>query len=135
MSEKLIIHPNPGITFGQLYENLQRFFPSLKTLPVWQQLDWQNEPTYHSNILSEVAMEMIRWGKAGKWKDVERLLAMIEEGFSHGTSDVQAYLGTDFTVTITECDDRPVREKIKEMFLTETAEAYRLNLLAYREPN
>ncbi|MBL7964016.1 MAG: hypothetical protein JNM31_09235 [Flavobacteriales bacterium] len=135
MTKDLVIHPNPGITFALFYDNIQLFFPGIERLLVWQELDWKDEPALHSTILSEVAREMIRWGQAGNWKDVERLLVMVEEGLKHGVSDVQAYLGTDFTVTITECDDRPVREKIKAMFLPETTEAYQINLRGYREPN
>jgi hypothetical protein len=133
MKKDLILHPNPGITFAQLYENMQLFFPRIRMLPEWEEVDWRDEPAWHSVLLSEIAREMIRWGQAGNWKDVERLLIMIEEGFKHGVSDVQAYLGTDFTVTITECEDRPVRERIKTMFFPETAEAYQRNLLGYRE--
>jgi hypothetical protein len=123
------------IGFEVFYQDICGSFPQIKILSTWVENNWKEEPFWHSAILSDIAREMIVWAKASNWKDVERLLAMVEVGFTNGDQNVQAYLGTDFTVTITECDDRPVREKIKEMFLPATAEAYRMNLRGYREPN
>jgi hypothetical protein len=123
------------IGFEVFYQDLCGSFPQIKNLSTWAQYNWKDDPAWHSAILSDIAREMIAWAKAGNWRDVERLLAMVEVGFTNGNQNVHAYLGTDFTVTILECDDRPVREKIKSMFLPVTAEVYRMSLGGYREPN
>jgi hypothetical protein len=96
-------------------------------------MDWSNEGCEHSVVMSEVAKEMMRWAKNNEWQKVTELLNEIETGFIEGSHKLIAYLGTDFTVTITECKNQQVREQIKKLMGKLTYNAYLMNLRGYRE--
>ncbi|KAA3440782.1 DUF7674 family protein [Rufibacter hautae] len=110
-------------------------FPQIEQLPVWSKYDWKKEPAFHSIILSDIAREMVNWAKKGDYVNVKRLMDYMESAFINGSFAVQAYLGTDFTVSILETKEKEVRDKIKSLMGPETTYAYKLNLNGYREPN
>ena len=116
------------------YEKLRDMFPQLKELPFWT--EWHGNDGYvHMMVMSHLATELIGWATNGNWSDVKTFLNEIEEGFINGDDTVIAFLGTDFTVTILECRNISVREKIKELMGIVTRDAYQINLRGYKEPN
>ena len=115
------------------YKNLQRKFPELQKLPIWNEWNWNNDGVEHSPVMSELANEMMRWSENHEWQNVAALLNEIETAFIEGTHTLIAYLGTDFTVTITECKDRQIREHIKSLMGQLTYDCYQMNLRGYRE--
>ena len=127
--------PHEKIDFETFYARLRHDFPKLDSLSVWDKWDYSNESCEQCVVMSEVAREMIRWANEGNYEDVKKLLDYIELCITDAEYDVIAYIGTDFTVTILECRNREVRESIKKLMGPEVADAYRMNLGAYREPN
>ena len=115
------------------YKNLQKRFPELQRLSVWAEWDWSNDGVEHSVVMSEVAREMMRWAGNNEWQKVTELLKEIETGFVEGSDKLIAYLGTDFTVTITGCENQQDREQIKKVMGKLTYNAYQINLRGYRE--
>ena len=115
------------------YKNLQSKFPELQKLSIWNEWDWSNDGVEHSPVMSELATELIRWSQNNEWQKVTELLNEIETAFIEGTHKLIAYLGTDFTVTITECKNQKDRENIKKLMGKQTFDAYQMNLRGYRE--
>ena len=123
------------IDIETFYEKLRDMFPTLNELPVWTEWDCNNDGYAHSIVMSRLATELINLATKGNWSDAKRFLDKVEEGFVNGDIKVVAFLGTDFTVTILECGDVPVREKIKELMGIATRNAYQMNLRGYTESN
>ena len=114
---------------------LRKNFPKVDELPVWKEWDWQKEPAFNSIVMSEIAREMVSWAKEGNYSEVKTMLSHVEQAFTGASELVVAYLGTDFTVTILETEEKDIRKKIKSLMGPATAHAYKLNLNGYREPN
>src|SRR5687767_4587560 len=121
------------IDFEAFYKNLQEKFPTLRSNPVWQEWDWSNESCEQIVVISAVAREMIKWAEKDDWQAVTRMLAEVEYAFTKGSDAIVAYLGTDFTVTVTESKNRMVRERIKQLMGEKTFSAYQINLRGYTE--
>ncbi|QHT66180.1 hypothetical protein GXP67_05600 [Rhodocytophaga rosea] len=122
-------------TFEEFYNGLKKDFSKIESLPVWQEWNWRNNSYEHSVIMSEIAREMISWAKEDNYEDIGRLLNHIEQALNNAKYGVGAIIGTGFTVTIIETEDKQTREKIKALMQPRTAEAYRINLRGYKEPN
>ena len=67
------------------YKNLQRKFPELQKLPIWNEWNWSNDGVEHSPVMSELANEMMRWSENHEWQNVAALLNEIETAFIEGT--------------------------------------------------
>jgi hypothetical protein len=101
---------SPKIDFETFYKNLKRKFARIDSLLVWSEWDWSNEGCTHSVVMSELARERIRLAKEGNYDEVKQLLYDIEKAFDEAHHHVIAFIGTDFTVTILECENKTVRE-------------------------
>jgi len=123
------------ITPETFYSRLKNHFPRVANHNVWA--EWRNETEdyVHSMILSTLAREVILWAQEGDYQAVRSFLNEIEKAFEFGDTILVSYIGTDFTVSILECKDSRVREKIKSLMSPRTADAYKTNLGGYREPN
>lgn len=122
-------------TFEEFYTALRKDFPKIDSISVWQEWDWSNDSCEHSVVMSEIAREMVSWTKEDNYKDINRLLNYVEQALTNASEGVQAFIGTDFTVTILETEDKQIRENIKALMQPQTAQAYKINLRGYREPN
>lgn len=67
------------------YKNLQRKFPELQKLPIWNEWNCNNDGVEHSPVMSELANEMMRWSENHEWQNVAALLNEIETAFIEGT--------------------------------------------------
>ncbi|RYY19453.1 MAG: hypothetical protein EOO04_22005 [Chitinophagaceae bacterium] len=123
-----------SITPETFYNRLKNHFPRVTNHNVW--VEWRNETEdyVHSMILSALAEEVIIWAQEGDYQGVRSFLNEIENALNFGDSILVSYIGTDFTVSILECKDSMIREKIKSMMGPRTAGAYKTNLGGYREP-
>ena len=133
MKNKNTMHSIGTIDFESFYGKLHQLFPELKRNPVWNEWDWSNESCEQCVVISEVAKEMIEWAANGNWQHVEALLQEVEIAFVKGTDPVIAYLGTDFTFTIMECDNSEIRKRIRQLMGATTFTAYQMNLRGYGE--
>ena len=123
------------VEIGTFYEKLREMFSALKELPFWTEWHDGNDGYVNTMVMSHLATELIGWATNGNWSDVKTFLNEIEEGFINGDDTVVTFLGTDFTVTILECRNISVREKIKELMGIVTRDAYQINLGGYNERN
>lgn len=110
-------------------------FSVLKELSVWSEWGRGNDGYVHTMVMSHLASELVDWATKGNWSDAKAFLNEVEEAFISGDDTLVAFLGTDFTVTILECRDIAVREKIKELMGIVTRNAYQINLRGYKESN
>jgi hypothetical protein len=122
--------------FETFYGNLKSKFPRIRQLSVWNEWDWSNKGDEgHGIIMSALATEMIRWAENGEYEEVKKFLDEIENAWSKANESVLGHLGTDFIVTIIDCENKPVRENIKKLMAPETTEAYQISLRGYKEPD
>ena len=127
--------PFNKLDYETFYSNLRKMFPRIEAMNVWTEWEFSNESGTHSVIMSELAREMIVWASEGQFHEVKRLLEYIDKAFEDANDAVISIIGTDFTVTILECEDKFARETIKSLMPARLANAYQINLRGYIEPN
>lgn len=123
----------PKKNIEQFYRALQEQFPEINNLSTWINYAWYENGSENSMIMSEIADEMIRWASEERWAETENMLNFIEDAFTEYDKRTSSFIYTDFLVEITEIKNKKLRESIKALMKTETANQYKQLLHFYRE--
>ena len=127
-------------TFGiintlDFYHAVRSKFPAIDKLPIWTELKKDTVNSFHTSVVSAMAGQIIEWTHMGEYVNAKQFLDDVEHAFLFGDDRLVALFGTTFVITIEECKDKNLRDKIEEMMGTMTSEAYQINLRGHRESN
>ena len=125
-----------SLTYQSFYIKVFETLPNFKNLKVFE--DWKediNEGYVATMVLSDIAREMMKSVERGDENVCDLLLTLIENTLkNHPNSEVSAFIGTDFLVTILEYPmSKELKEKIKNKMGKETMLGYNIAKSGYDE--